>query len=97
MSTQIARIGNTIAVAIPEELLQKANLSVGDSVEWALTPSGALALRGSGEGADDYEAWKLEEVQAGLAELDAAESVPHEKVAEWLKSWGTRDELPPPQ
>lgn len=101
MSTQIARIGNTIAVAIPEELLRKANLAVGDEVEWALTPSGALALRSpreieESEPSAGYEEWKLAEIREGLAEADAGETVPHEKVADWLRSWGTDHELPPP-
>lgn len=99
MNTQIARIGDTIAVAIPEDLLRKAHLSVGDSVEWALTPGGALALHGSSAenpAAAAYEAWSAQEIDAGLAELDAGETVPSEKVNEWLKSWGAQQELPPP-
>lgn len=47
MSTQIARIGKTIAVEIPEELLLRANLSVGDNVNWTVTETGQVALRGS--------------------------------------------------
>jgi len=45
----------------------------------------------------DSEEWQLGEIQAGLAELDAGEGVPHEKVAAWLKSWGTRNEKKPPR
>ncbi|HEY6490664.1 MAG: AbrB/MazE/SpoVT family DNA-binding domain-containing protein [Terracidiphilus sp.] len=101
MSTEIARIGNTIAVAIPEELLEKANLSVGDRVEWVLTPNGELALVGASGGEEHgatagYENWKAAEIEAGLAEMDSGESVPSEKVNEWLRSWGTTRELPPP-
>lgn len=101
MATQIARIGNTVTVEIPEELLRKANLAVGDPVEWTLTPTGTLALRvpGSADESDveeGYEDWKLAEIQAGLAEAEAGETVPHEKVAAWLRSWGTDNELPPP-
>jgi len=101
MATQIARIGGTATVEIPEELLRRANLSIGDSVEWTLTPSGALALhtpKSTDESAveDGYEEWKLAEIQAGLAEAEAGETVPHEKVTAWLRSWGTANELPPP-
>jgi antitoxin component of MazEF toxin-antitoxin module len=101
MATQIARIGNAVTVEIPEELLQQANLAVGDPVEWTLTPGGALALRvpGTADEADveeGYEEWKLAEIEAGLAEAEAGETVPHEKVAAWLRSWGTDNELPPP-
>ncbi len=34
MATQIARKGRAVTVEIPEDLLRKANLSVGDAVEW---------------------------------------------------------------
>jgi antitoxin component of MazEF toxin-antitoxin module len=101
MATQIARVGGTVTVEIPEELLSQANLAVGDPVEWTLTPAGFLALRPP-HSADEsdvevgYEEWKLAEIQAGLAEAEAGETVPHEKVTDWLRSWGTANELPPP-
>ena len=31
-----------------------------------------------------------------IAQLDAGEGVPHEEVAEWLKTWGTPAETPMP-
>lgn len=101
MATQIARVGDTVTVEIPEDLLREANLAVGDPVEWTLTPTGALALRApdrsnESEVEEGYEDWKLAEIEAGLAEADAGETVPHEKVATWLRSWGTENELPPP-
>lgn len=99
MATQIARIGKTIAVEIPEDLLRRANLAVGDPVEWSLTPTGELALQSShAEPAEaDYEAWAYAEIAAGLADAEAGRIIPHEKVAEWLQSWGKENELPPPQ
>jgi predicted transcriptional regulator len=101
MATQIARVGGTVSVEIPEDLLLRANLSVGDPVEWTLTSTGALALRasrsaGASEVEDGYEEWKLKEIQAGLDEVEAEETVSHEKVVDWLRSWGTGNELPPP-
>ena len=101
MATQIARIGGTATVEIPEELLRRANLAVGDPVEWTFTSTGALALRtppvaDESAAEDGYEEWKLAEIQAGLAEGEAGETVPHEKVVQWLRSWGTGNELPPP-
>jgi antitoxin component of MazEF toxin-antitoxin module len=48
MATQIARVGGAVTVEIPEELLRRANLAVGDPVEWTLTPLGTLALRPPG-------------------------------------------------
>ncbi len=35
------------------------------------------------------EEWQLGEVQAAVGELDAGQSVSHEKAATWLKSWGS--------
>jgi len=37
----------------------------------------------------EQEEWQLGEVQAAVDELDAGKTVSHEKVATWLKSWGT--------
>ena len=101
MATQIARIGSTVSVEIPEDLLRKANLAVGDPVEWTLTPTGTLALRvpGSADESDveeGYEEWKLAEIEAGLAEIEAGKWVSGEKVREWVQSLGTEHELPPP-
>jgi len=40
----------------------------------------------------DAEAWQLDETQAGLAELEEGNTIRHEKVAKWLKSWGKQSE-----
>ncbi len=101
MANQIARTGRAVTIEIPEEMLRKANLSVGDAVEWTLTPAGSLALRSSRHAkaekpADGYEDWKQQEIQAGLSEVEAGESAPNEKALEWLRSWGSKNELPPP-
>ena len=102
MATQISRVGDSVTVEIPEDLLRKANLSVGDPVEWTLTPSGALALRAPGNAdapvvEDGYEEWACAEIRKGIAEAEAGNTVSHEKVIDWLRSWGTENELPPPQ
>jgi predicted transcriptional regulator len=39
----------------------------------------------------------LEAVKAGKAPLDQGRGVPYEAVRPWLMSWGTDDELPPPE
>jgi len=101
MPTQIARKGRAVTIEIPEDLLRKANLSVGDAVEWTLTPAGSLALRSSRhtnaeKPADGYDDWKQQEIQAGFSEIEAGESAPNKKVIEWLRSWGSKNELPPP-
>lgn len=38
------------------------------------------------------EEWQLGEIRAAIDELDAGPGVGHEKVAAWLKSWGTAKE-----
>jgi RHH-type rel operon transcriptional repressor/antitoxin RelB len=45
----------------------------------------------------ESEEWQLGELQAGIAELDSAQEVSHEKVAKWLKSWGKRSETKAPR
>lgn len=35
-------------------------------------------------------------MQEGEADADAGRVIPHEEVAEWLKTWGTPDEKPAP-
>ena len=100
MATQIARVGETVTVEIPEDLLRRANLAVGDPVEWVLTPAGELALRVPGEtdesAEDGYEEWARQQIEAGLADIEAGRTVSGEKVREWVQSLGTAYELPPP-
>jgi predicted transcriptional regulator len=43
------------------------------------------------------EAWQLDELKGGIAELDSGEEVRHEKVAKWLKSWGKPSESKAPR
>jgi predicted transcriptional regulator len=46
----------------------------------------------------DYESWFTDRVQAGIDEADSGVGmVRHEKVAEWVGSWGTDHELPMPE
>jgi antitoxin component of MazEF toxin-antitoxin module len=96
MTTQITRTGGAVIVEIPEDLLRQANLSVGDPVEWTLTPTGTLALQ-SPETEDGYETWKLRQIEAGFAAIDSGDYVDGEKVNEWLRSWGAENELSPPR
>ena len=37
------------------------------------------------------------EDEVTLAEYEAEGGISHEAVMAWVRSWGTRDELPPPQ
>lgn len=45
----------------------------------------------------EVEEWQLDEIRAGMADLDTGYSVTHEKVTRWLKSWGTPAEGKPPR
>jgi predicted transcriptional regulator len=45
----------------------------------------------------EREEWQLGEVRAAIDELDAGQGVSHEKVATWLKSWGTAGEKKAPR
>ena len=44
MTTQIVRVGNTLTVEIPEELVAQAALPVGEPVEWVSNGAGSIAL-----------------------------------------------------
>ncbi len=53
-----------------------------------------MAWRKDGDGSDaELEALLDAEAEAAYA---AGRIVPHDKVVEWLESWGTTDELAPP-
>jgi RHH-type rel operon transcriptional repressor/antitoxin RelB len=44
----------------------------------------------------EAESWQLDEIEAGITELDAGRGVPHKDVATWLGSWGrTRERKAP--
>jgi RHH-type rel operon transcriptional repressor/antitoxin RelB len=46
----------------------------------------------------DNQRWQIEGIRAAIEEADRGEpGIPHERVAEWLDSWGTIHELPPPE
>jgi hypothetical protein len=45
---------------------------------------------------DDDEEF-LAAVQEGIADADAGRMIPYEKIRRWLLSWGTENELPPPE
>ena len=44
MTTRIVRVGNTLTVEVPEELLAQASLPVGEPVEWVANGNGSIAL-----------------------------------------------------
>ena len=45
----------------------------------------------------EAESWQLDEIQAGIKELDEGRGVPHGDVAKWLRSWGRKRERKAPR
>lgn len=45
----------------------------------------------------EAESWQLDEIQAGLKELDAGRGVVHKDVSAWLRSWGRKRERKAPR
>ena len=53
-----------------------------------------LAAEAIGEFVDVNE-WQIAGIRAAMQSLDRGESIPHEQVKEWVKSWGSRKEERP--
>jgi predicted transcriptional regulator len=45
----------------------------------------------------EQEEWQLGEIHAAIMELDGGEALSHDKVATWLRSWGTAGEKKAPR
>jgi RHH-type rel operon transcriptional repressor/antitoxin RelB len=45
----------------------------------------------------EAESWQLDEIQAGLKELDEGRGMPHKDVSTWLHSWGRKRERKAPR
>jgi antitoxin component of MazEF toxin-antitoxin module len=90
MRTRIVRVGNTLTVEIPEDLVAQAALPVGEPVEWVSNGNGTISLVSS-------DSAEHRHIRAGLAELEAGKKISNERVMEWLDSWGTENELPAPK
>lgn len=41
--------------------------------------------------------WQVDGIKKAIAELDAGKGIPHEKVVKWVRSLGTKKELPMPR
>lgn len=90
MTTRIVRVGNTLTVEIPEELVTQAALPVGEPVEWVSNGDGTISLVSS-------DSREHKHIRAGLAEFEAGKGISNERVMEWLDSWGKEDESPAPK
>jgi RHH-type rel operon transcriptional repressor/antitoxin RelB len=45
----------------------------------------------------EAEEWQFSEIQAGIQGLDESQTVTHDRVAKWLRGWGTTAEGRPPK
>jgi predicted transcriptional regulator len=45
----------------------------------------------------EAESWQLDEILAGLEELDEGRGVAHKEVSTWLRSWGQKREHKAPR
>jgi RHH-type transcriptional regulator, rel operon repressor / antitoxin RelB len=45
----------------------------------------------------DVNEWQVAGIKRAIASLDRGEGIPHERVKEWVSSWGSGKELPPPR
>ncbi len=70
MTTRIVRVGNTLTVEIPEELVAQASLPVGEPVEWVSNGSGGIALvkKSDVAFANPRKRKTLEEILEGIPE-----------------------------
>ncbi len=112
MTTKIIRVGNTLTVEVPEDLLSRTGIRTDQAVEWVVTDGVGLTLISNPDFTDDSmdssgalgevadgedEAAILMHIQAGQEDFAAGQAVSHERVVAWLDSWGTENELPVPE
>jgi predicted transcriptional regulator len=45
----------------------------------------------------ESEEWQIEEVKAGIADIEAGYEISHDKVSKWLASWGKPGETKAPR
>jgi predicted transcriptional regulator len=81
----------TISLRVDEEKAEKL-----ESLAKATDRSRSWLLEQALDAYLEVQAWQVEQIEKGMAELRADEGVSHERVSEWLRSWGTDDEKPAP-
>jgi antitoxin component of MazEF toxin-antitoxin module len=68
MTTRIVRVGNTLTVEIPEELVTQAALPVGEPVEWVSNGNGSITLVKQSTSTHLRKRKTLEELLEGIPE-----------------------------
>ena len=77
-----------IPAAVEERLAEAAKAS--SQSKRSLIQAASIAFL------DLYD-WQTEAIGLGIADAEAGRVVDHERVAAWLESWGTENELPAPR
>ena len=77
MTTRIVRVGNTLMVEIPEEVVTDASLPVGEPLQWVPNGSGSIVLVKSSEpvSATARKRMTLDEILEGIPENASMEDV----------------------
>ena len=75
MTTRIVRVGNTLTVEIPEELVAQAALPVGEPVEWVPNGSGSIALVKPSVSAKPRRRITLDEILEGIPDSAEMEKI----------------------
>lgn len=83
----------TITVQIPSE--------VSDELEAMARDTDQSTTHLASEAISDFvkhNAWQVAHIKAALEEARSGRpGIPHHRVMEWMRSWGTSRELPPPE
>lgn len=81
-----------LRVELPDEVVAELTRVAS---ELGSTPE--ALLRDAAEDLIFDQADRDQRIIRGLAGLDAGSGVEHGRVVEWMRSWGTASELPPPR
>jgi len=68
MTTKIVRVGNTLTVEIPEQLVAEASLPVGEPMEWVSNGTGSITLVTPSNPAKPRKRKTLDEILEGIPE-----------------------------
>jgi antitoxin component of MazEF toxin-antitoxin module len=74
MTTRIVRVGNTLSVEIPEELVVQAALPVGEPVEW-VPAAGGIALVRQANSVSSSKPMTIDDLLEGIPEGAAMEEI----------------------
>ena len=45
----------------------------------------------------DINEWQVARIRQAMASMDAGKFIEHQAISDWVDSWGTENELPPPE